>query len=295
MYRDPALFGRKKEKNNAEQKEIKKAETIKVEEPFLIPEKEIPEKQVQEFINAVEITRQKTEHLSKAPILYQDEDTGKIKAFDVDVFLPLKTKDEEVLWYRAKHEGVFNKKLRGFDAVTNYRAYYYDLAQPHVPLIRFLGGTEDIVVNNQKRYSTSQRTGNFAGIGARGTFVGSSGGISESVSQTIGDVNIMDEGQIQFTFFSVEDPSGLARLLKHVIKNRDELHEKLKEQDGNKKTEKEKTSKNTINCENCGTANLSNSKFCNKCGIKLNKPCSQCGKVNPSGSSFCNECGFALQ
>jgi hypothetical protein len=285
------LFGRKKEK--IEQKETKKIETIEVDEPFLIPENEIPEKQLQEFINIIEITRQKTAHLSKAPVLYQNEKTGKIKVFYVDIFLPLKTKDEVILWYRAKHEGVFDKKLRGFDVVTNYRAYYYDLTQPYAPMARFLSGVEDVVINNQKRYSTSQRNGSFSGIGARGTFVGSSSGISKSMSQTIGDVNIMDEGQIQFTFFSVEDPNGLSKLLKHIIKNRAELYEKLEEQHRN--YEKEKTNKDAINCENCGTANLSNSKFCNKCGLMLNKPCSQCGKVNPADSSFCNECGFALQ
>jgi len=214
------------------------------------------------------------------------------KLFDNN--LPVLIEDEEVLWHRIKNEGVFNKKIWAFEALTNFRAYFYDFKN-HQALPYGFVGDEDVVVNNQKRYSASNRTGNFAGIGARGTFAGSSGGVSYGESQTIGDVVIMADGHADFTFYQVEDPSGLSRLVKHVIKSTSENFKKYDEQRGSKKEHDVTISKNMINCEKCGTLNPKESKYCNKCGMKFNIPCTKCGKVNPSGSSFCNECGFALQ
>ncbi|MGI0056583.1 MAG: zinc ribbon domain-containing protein [Nitrosarchaeum sp.] len=287
------MFGRKNEETQIEEKEQKQPETINVKEPFLIPNKEIPEKQMQDFIKMIEITRQETSNVPKAPILYQDIETGRILFFEVDICLPLKTKDEVTLWYRTKHEGVLNKKLRVFEAVTNYRVFYYDLTNPH-PLTWSLSNGESVVVNNQRRYSTSQRQGSFAGFGARGIFAGSTGGTSLSQSETVGDVVLMSEGQIDFTFFGIEDPHGLAGLIKNVVKNRMDLVEKLRMQDANDKVPKV-LNKDSINCEKCGSSNPNKSKFCNKCGAKLGSACTKCGAYNPDNSSFCNKCGFTLK
>ena len=274
------------------EEEPKQSESISNEEPYIIPKKEIPEKQMQEFIKMIEITRQETSNIPKAPILYQDIETGRILFFEVDICLPLKTKDEVTLWYRTKYDGVLNKKLRAFEAVTNYRVFYYDLTNPH-PLTWPLFTDESVVVNNQRRYSTSQRQGSFAGLGARGIFVGSTGGTSLSQSETVGDVVLMSEGQIDFTFFGIEDPHGLAGLIKNVVKNGMDLVEKLGVQDANDKAPKI-VNRGSINCEKCGVSNPSNSKFCNKCGAKLSSTCTKCGTNNPNESSFCNKCGFAL-
>ena len=215
---------------------------------------------------------------------------GKLELLDFDGNFPFLLDGEEVLWHREAKKGIFNKKLRAFEVLTNYRAFFYDIDSHQAVTCSLLFG--DVVVNNQKRLSESQRQGSFAGVGARGTFAGLTGGTSTSASQNVGDVNIMFDGHIDFTFYSIEDPSGLANLLKQVIKSQNELGKKLDAQRGIKK---ETLDKDSINCEKCGTLNLRNSKFCNKCGLKLNKPCSKCGKVNPSGSSFCNECGYTLQ
>ena len=50
-----------------------------------------------------------------------------------------------------------------------------------------------------------------------------------------------------------------------------------------------------IVCMKCKTDNPKDSKFCNKCGKKLDEGCSQCGHVNPKNAKFCNSCGFVLK
>ena len=52
-----------------------------------------------------------------------------------------------------------------------------------------------------------------------------------------------------------------------------------------------------IECYLCHAQVPSNSKFCSKCGGKIEKPvivCSKCGAKNPADSRFCGECGNNL-
>lgn len=105
----------------------------------------------------------------------------------------------------------------------------------------------------------------------------------------------MFEGQIDFTFFSVADPHGLAGLLKSVIKYHEEILKKAEEQDKNDMKEITDKQKNLLDCQKCGTQNPMRSKFCNKCGAKLSSTCTKCGADNPDESSFCNKCGFTLK
>ena len=54
---------------------------------------------------------------------------------------------------------------------------------------------------------------------------------------------------------------------------------------------------NVVNiiCNKCGNnSNPKGSKFCNKCGFRLQNNCHNCGHANPENSAFCNQCGFAL-
>ena len=241
------MFGRKKEKKE----DVEKKDEIEIkEEPkqnleisgsgnSLIPEAEIPEKQIPEFQDKVTKMPQKILDYQKAntgnenwffpkvPIMYQEEDRAVSKYANLDdtvnFWLPVKMQNEEILWYRTRHEGVLNKKLAFFEAVTNLRIYSWILSQQAFGSPVLLSSDNDVIVTNQKRYSTSDRQGSFAGLGTRGTFVGSTVGSSASESQTIGDVNIMFEGQIYDTLFQVEDPHGLASLIKNVIKHHAEL------------------------------------------------------------------------
>jgi len=51
-----------------------------------------------------------------------------------------------------------------------------------------------------------------------------------------------------------------------------------------------------ISCPKCGASNLSNAKFCNECGAKVEAagqtvPCVKCGAQLHAGAKFCVECG----
>jgi membrane protease subunit (stomatin/prohibitin family) len=51
-----------------------------------------------------------------------------------------------------------------------------------------------------------------------------------------------------------------------------------------------------ISCSKCGASNLSNAKFCNECGAKVEAagqtvPCVKCGAQLQAGAKFCVECG----
>src|SRR5438876_1070649 len=51
-----------------------------------------------------------------------------------------------------------------------------------------------------------------------------------------------------------------------------------------------------ISCPKCGASNLSNAKFCNECGAKVEAagetvPCIKCGAQLHAGAKFCVECG----
>jgi len=215
------------------------------------------------------------------------EKQGKCEMVNYNGNLPFFIEDEEILWHREIIKGIFKKKLKAFEAITNFRTMFFDMEKYRAISISLMG--YDAVVNNQKRISASQREGDFAGIANRGIFIGMSGSTSTSESQTIGDVNLMADGHIDFTFYSVPDPHGLSRLLKNVIKSQNELGKKLDEQRGIKKE------LGNSACKQCDFQNPRDSKFCNKCGMKIKSGCTQCGKINPSDSSFCNGCGFALQ
>jgi membrane protease subunit (stomatin/prohibitin family) len=55
-----------------------------------------------------------------------------------------------------------------------------------------------------------------------------------------------------------------------------------------------------ITCPKCGAANLTNAKFCNECGAKMETAgqtasCSKCSAQLQPGSKFCNECGTKVE
>lgn len=284
------LFSKKTNVDEDNLSNIHQTDSVNILEKYLIPINEIPIKQHNELIASLEKTRRfLKEHGNDGydfQRFYKDDD-GQLKCVNCNPFLPLKTEKENILWYRISNKGLLDRKLVHFEVVTNFRVYFYDIKDGTFDGME-ITRNDDVVVNNQKRISESQRDSSSSGF-SRGYFVGSSQGISTSESQTIGDVNLLNNGEIIFKFNSVSDPHGLAKLIKHVIDTKEELIRL-------ENTIIEKESDNSVfNCTACGKQNPMNSKFCNYCGNKFTTLCTKCSKMNPSGSSFCNECGFALQ
>ncbi|MBM3910536.1 MAG: zinc ribbon domain-containing protein [Thaumarchaeota archaeon] len=293
------MFGKKKEKNEPHKPdniEIQKQDSFELEDIFLIPVSEVPEKSKYDVAISIEKSREFLknnnifEEAAKWPIVLENGER-----YLADIYLPMKCKGESVLWYRKIQEGLINKTINEYEVLSEYRCYRYLLKSHRIGCLP-ISPDLDVIVTNQMRISQSQREGTFAGLGSRGTFVGSVGGISIGESQTVGDVNVMQEGEIAFTFFSVQDPNGLAKLIKYVIKKTKEIWEEDSKRIQAKRELQNQTT--DLHCEKCGTTNIISAKFCNKCGNKLKSKsgiCAKCGKENPSGSSFCNSCGFALQ
>jgi adenylate cyclase len=50
----------------------------------------------------------------------------------------------------------------------------------------------------------------------------------------------------------------------------------------------------SMQCSQCQTENLSDSRFCTQCGARLDPACPSCGTTNPPTGRFCRQCGTAL-
>ena len=176
---------------------------------------------------------------------------------------PFLSGGEELLWINTKTEGTVNKRIRWLEALTNFRAFYYDFTKHESGRIP-LSFVDDVVVKNKKLTSGSDRVG---------TFTGGILSISHVSSGTIGDVVFMKDGKPTVTFLQVSDPNDIASLANAVI---EELFKPLKQ---GKKTQlpliegpimKLKTSKaGELICPYCNSANHAGSAFCNNCGFAL--------------------------
>ncbi|CAN5299561.1 hypothetical protein BH23CHL9_BH23CHL9_12520 [soil metagenome] len=49
-----------------------------------------------------------------------------------------------------------------------------------------------------------------------------------------------------------------------------------------------------LTCASCGGRNAADAKFCDDCGIPLQRVCSACNAANAGDAKFCDDCGTAL-
>jgi hypothetical protein len=131
---------------------------------------------------------------------------------------------------------------------------------------------------------------------------------------TIGDVVFIAMGKPYIIFRQIGDPHGFASVVKsirkqtHIITGGQVQTGIIKEEQTrsgqiyNKMqvTQTKRVTPNSnivdiITCNKCGNSNNpKGSKFCNKCGSKLQNSCPNCRNTNAENSAFCNQCGFAL-
>ncbi len=186
---------------------------------------------------------------------------GKTRTTQLYYKAPFLSEGEELLWLNTKVEGIANKRIRWLEALTNFRAVYYDFLKHdsgRIPLIF----VDDVNISNQ-RDSRSDRIGTFVGTGMR----------ASQDSGTIGDVNFMRDGMSTVSFLQVSDPQELADLAKVVI---EKLFASVKPK---KKTqlplmegpviEVKTTESGEPICPYCGSVNQVSLQFCNSCGYAL--------------------------
>lgn len=184
---------------------------------------------------------------------------------------PFLSEGEELLWINTKTEGILNKHLRWLEALTNFRAIYYDFEKHDSGRIS-LNLVDDVIVKNRGTASGSNRFGTFTARG-NNTFTGTEISTGQEDSRTIGDVHFMRDGESVVTFVQVSDPQGLARLAKVVIK---QLFPFVKP--GKARLPMAKGSVAEVKTSPTG------------------EPiCPYCGNVNQVVAKFCSACGFAFQ
>jgi hypothetical protein len=176
---------------------------------------------------------------------------------------PFLSDGEELLWVNTKTEGTSTKHIRWLEALTNFRAIYYDFGKHDSGRIP-LNLVDDVVVRNQRAASASSRFGTFT---SRGSAALAETGTNQD-GMTIGDVHFIREGKSIVTFVQVSDPHRLAGLAKATIK---QLFPKsgrvrLPLVEGPVAEVQTSTTGEPV-CPYCGTANQPAAKFCSVCGF----------------------------
>jgi hypothetical protein len=187
---------------------------------------------------------------------------GETKTTQLSYKAPFLSEGEELLWINTKVEGIANKRIRWLEALTNFRALYYDFLKHdsgRIPLIF----VDDVIVKN-KNTSGSDRIGTFVGTGMRASLD----------SGMIGDVHFIRDGMPTVSFLQVSDPYELADLAKVVI---EKLFASVKPK---KKTQLPMMEGPVIEVKT------------NESGEPI---CPYCGAVNQVSLRFCNSCGYALR
>lgn len=276
---------------------------------------DLDDKRANECFRIIQSMRQKElggQYWTHRLLTFQTSSNNNNQTKTIDIY-PLArflAEGEDIIWHQMKIEGRRDKKVQWIQALTNYRVFHYDFIQ-HAGTFVLLPGLEDVVVNNQRRTSRS----NSVGFYSRSYYNLSGFSSSTGNSMTIGDVVFIALGRPFIIFRQIGDPHGFASVVKSIRKQthvrigeqvqtgiiREEQTGRTSQIDNKMQVTQTKTVTpninivNTIICNKCGNdTSPKGSKFCNKCGSKLQNNCANCGNVNPENSAFCNQCGFAL-
>ncbi|MFQ5940909.1 MAG: hypothetical protein ACE5KA_04335 [Nitrososphaerales archaeon] len=195
---------------------------------------------------------------------------GEAKTTQLYYKTPFLSEGEELLWINTKTEGIVNKHLRWLEALTNFRALYYDFEKHESGRIP-LSFVDDIIVKNE-RTTERNRYGSFTARGISSLARNKMSTTQES-DRTIGDVYFMRDGKPIVTFVQISEPYGLVTLAKSVIA---QLFTSVK----SRKTRLPVVEGPVIAV---------------KTSAKGEPICSHCGNVNQIGSEFCSTCGFGLR
>jgi hypothetical protein len=177
---------------------------------------------------------------------------------------------ERIIWHNELTKGFFHKQVVDTQRITNYR-----VIQNNYEIL--LKDVDDIVVMNQNRISQSSHMGTYSGRYVRFGY-----GTSRSTGVSVGDVVFMYQGRPSIIFRQITDPNGVSRLAKSARKQllaAIKATAKLQAQSEKQATRITKMTKRNIN-ENVSVGN-----------ITLN--CPRCSS-NPKGSKYCNKCGLKI-
>jgi hypothetical protein len=120
---------------------------------------------------------------------------------------------EEILWYRTLQKGIFRKKAVEVIVVTNHRIMKeYPLNGKLFSLL--LTQIDDVQVLNQHRDANTSMTG----VGVRTGNLRTTQYQGRSRSKTIGSILLMSKDNPDFSLDNIQDPVGLANMIKSARK-----------------------------------------------------------------------------
>ena len=237
-------------------------------------------------------------------------ETGITSSVEIYPMIPFLSQGEEIVWKNINtKKGLENKKkVTWLDLVTNYRIFQYDYID-HKGSFILIDEIKDVVVNNHNQMSNSNTHGTYG----KSRYSSSEYRDSKITNTTIGDLVVIADGKPQITFKDISDPNELTRVIKSMKKQvsfsagniipsiqiNKTFYNIIKDNkiyDSNKIVTSDLLNDGSIICGNCNKKNIIYSKFCNKCGQKLNVPneCSKCNQFNVIDAIFCNTCGIKL-
>jgi hypothetical protein len=272
----------------------------------------LDDKKIDEFLQQIKLIQNKLHNDDEfwtSYLLNVKTETGTISSIEIHPAIPFLSQGEEIVWNNIITKNVLDniKKITLLDLVTNYRIFKYNYMD-HSGNFILIDEIKDIMVNNQRPKFNSL---------ANGTYVKSDNSIhnnkeTKTNNSIIGDIIISSDGKSSIIFENIDDPNRLTATIKSIKKQRNfdiknniqstQLNEIYSIINKYKKfTDKELStlklkSDNSIICGNCIKENSIDSKFCIKCGEKLNIPnrCTKCNQNNVIEAIFCNMCGNKL-
>lgn len=297
---------------------FRKREKLMVEISFNNRDKEkktikiyLQDKQIDEFLQHVKTIQNKLQNddtLRITSLLNFKTETGVISSVKIYPMIPFLFQGEEVVWNNIiTKEGFENKKkIIWLDLVTNYRIFQYDYII-HKGNFILIDEIVDTVVSNLRQLSDSNMQETFSishySISShRDIIIG---------NKTIGDIVVIADGRPSITLKNVKDPNELTKVIELTKKQRTflvkniipaiSIDETISDVKKDKKYDNKEIITSTLQsdviiCGNCSNKNVPNSKFCIKCGQKLNLPnkCNKCHQPNVIDALFCNMCGNKL-
>jgi double zinc ribbon protein len=298
---------------------FRKREKVMVEISFNNRDKEnktirinLEDKKINEFLQQIKLIQNKLhndDEFWNSHLLNVKTETGTISSIEIQPAIPFLSQGEEIVWKNIITKNVLEniKKITRLDLVTNYRIFQYNYMD-HKGNFILIDEIKDIIVNNQRQNLNSM---------ANGTYVksGNSSHINKETKTDnliIGDIIISSDGKPSIVFENNSDPNTLAATIKSIKKQRNfDIKNNIQSTQVNeiysiinkykKFNDKELftlnlKSDNSIICGNCSKENSINSKFCIKCGQKLNilNRCTKCDQNNVIDAIFCNMCGNKL-
>lgn len=302
---------------------LRKEEELMVEISFKNRDKEnniirinIKDKRINEFLQHIKSIQNRLQNDGNTPritsLLDFKTETGITSSVEIYPMIPFLSQGEEIVWKNIitkKGHEKNKKKVTWLDLVTNYRIFQYDYID-HKGSFILIDEIKDVVVNNHSQMSNS----NTHGIYGKSRYSSSEYRDSKIINTTIGDVVVIADRKPQIAFKDISDPNELTKVIKSMKKQGsftveniipsiqiNKTFSNIIKDNKRYETNKKIVTSNLLNdgsiiCGNCSKKNIVYSKFCNKCGQKLNIPneCSKCNQFNGIDAIFCNTCGIKL-